>query len=283
MFRHLAAQGHVIMDVAYRLCPEVDLRGMVGDVKRALVWMRQHAGEYGVDPSKLMLAGASAGGNIALLAAYAPYHPDLTPQEIADEDLSVLGVVSWYGPTDLRVYNEHAGAALGEPVGQPDLPKPKEDVSTRMSSAMFGKTGLNIYPITHRQMMRNLLGGQPEVVPHTYDLASPVNFVNPECPPTLLFQGEHDMFVSAEAVREMHEKLVRMRVPSIYVEFPQTEHAFDLFFPQFAPATQAAMYDLDRFLAFLSAHPQPEHVRTTEPVVQEIQEEESTQEAVAVS
>lgn len=34
--RHLAAQGHVIMDVAYRLCPEVDIYEMVGDVKRAV-------------------------------------------------------------------------------------------------------------------------------------------------------------------------------------------------------------------------------------------------------
>jgi acetyl esterase/lipase len=281
MFRHLAAQGHVIMDVAYRLCPEVGLQEMVGDVKRALVWMKRHAGEYGVDPNKVVLGGGSAGGNLALLAAYAPYHPELTPDDIKDEELSPLGVVSWYGPTDMHVYNEQAGAALGEPVGQPDLPKPGEDLSAQMSSAMFGKTGLNIYAITHRQMMRNLLGGQPEVVPHMYDLASPVNFVNPECPATLLFQGEHDMFVSAAAVREMHEKLVRMGVPSIYVEFPQTEHAFDLFFPQFAPATQAAMYDLDRFLAYLSAHLQPEHVKATELVVKGI-EAESTREPVAV-
>ena len=36
LFRHLAAQGHVIMDVSYRLCPEVDIYGMIGDVKRAV-------------------------------------------------------------------------------------------------------------------------------------------------------------------------------------------------------------------------------------------------------
>jgi acetyl esterase/lipase len=32
-FRHLAAQGHVVMDVAYRLCPEAEVVGMVGDAK----------------------------------------------------------------------------------------------------------------------------------------------------------------------------------------------------------------------------------------------------------
>jgi len=52
-FRHLAAHGHVVMDVAYRLCPEVDIYGMPSDVKRAIAWMKCHAGEYGVDPSRI--------------------------------------------------------------------------------------------------------------------------------------------------------------------------------------------------------------------------------------
>ena len=43
LFRQLAAQGHVIMDVAYRLCPEVDIYGMVGDVKRTVAWMMSSA------------------------------------------------------------------------------------------------------------------------------------------------------------------------------------------------------------------------------------------------
>jgi acetyl esterase/lipase len=36
LFRHLAAQGHVIMDVAYRLYPETDIPGMVGDASGLL-------------------------------------------------------------------------------------------------------------------------------------------------------------------------------------------------------------------------------------------------------
>ena len=34
-FGRLVAQGHVVMDVSYRLCPETDLSGMVYDVKHA--------------------------------------------------------------------------------------------------------------------------------------------------------------------------------------------------------------------------------------------------------
>ncbi len=74
LFRHLVAQGHTVMDVAYRLCPEVDIYGMIGDVKRAIAWMKANASRYGVDPEKIVLGGGSAGSHLALLAAYAPQH-----------------------------------------------------------------------------------------------------------------------------------------------------------------------------------------------------------------
>src|SRR5215471_14789113 len=41
LFSQLSAQGHVIMDVAYRLYPETDMVGMVGDAKRAIVWLKR--------------------------------------------------------------------------------------------------------------------------------------------------------------------------------------------------------------------------------------------------
>ena len=49
---------------AYRLCPEVDIYGMVGDVKRAIAWMKANASRYGVNPEKIVLGGGSAGGHL---------------------------------------------------------------------------------------------------------------------------------------------------------------------------------------------------------------------------
>jgi carboxylesterase type B len=56
------------MDAANRLCPEVGLVDMLGDVRRAVAWMKAHAAEYGVDPARVVLAGGSSGGHLALLA-----------------------------------------------------------------------------------------------------------------------------------------------------------------------------------------------------------------------
>ncbi len=87
-----AAEGHVVMDVAYRMCPETDLPGMLADAWTAVAWLKTHAGEYGVHANKVVLSGTSAGGHVALIAAYTADNPTLQPIELAGRDLSVAGV-----------------------------------------------------------------------------------------------------------------------------------------------------------------------------------------------
>jgi len=258
LFRHLCAQGHVVMDVAYRLCPEVDLCGMLGDVKRAISWMKTHARRYGVDPQRLVLGGGSAGGHLALLAAYAPAHPELTPDDVKDADLSVAGVVSCYGPVDMRAYYDHARAVVAEP--EEGKAHKRDGMVSRLADAlarlMMGEIFVRLkdqdFKLGHRRMMANLLGGQPDEVPQRYEQASPLAHAGPDSPPTLLLQGEHDSLVPASACRGLYQKLVQAKVPVVYVEYPQTEHAFDVaILTRYSPAAQAALYELERFLALL--------------------------------
>jgi acetyl esterase/lipase len=189
----------------------------------------------------------------------------LTPADLSGAQTSVRAVVSYYGPTDMHVWNEYAGPFFGEEYifGKPSKEEQeerevsKDPLTTKSSRPKKSKSWSEyFYPITFRQIMKNLLGGQPDEVPHMYDLASPVEYVGAHCPPTLLFQGEHDDFVKAEAVRAMADSLRAAGVPAIYVEFPQTEHAFDLFLPRYSPPTQAALYDLDRFLGLMALQPE---------------------------
>jgi acetyl esterase/lipase len=239
MFRHLAAQGHVIMDVAYRLCPEVDIYGMVGDVKRAVAWMKENAARYQVNPERIVLGGGSAGGHLALLAAYVPCQPVLTPSDVQGGDLSVRAVVSYYGPTDLRAVYEHThqiqnfGSAPKVEIG---LPRTVETQKNAMRDA--GRLDI-------------LLGGHLDEVPEVYELASPVAHVHAGCPPTLLFQGTSDHIVPVAATRKLHRQLVECKVPVVNIIYPLTCHAFDLLVPQVSPPAQAALYYLERFLALM--------------------------------
>jgi acetyl esterase/lipase len=227
------------MDVSYRLCPEVDICGMAGDLKRAVAWMKANAARYGVDPERIILGGGSAGGHLALLTAYAPHHPLLTPPDVQGTDLSVAGVVSYYGPTDLLACYERTGQK--RLVGK----LPKVEIGLPGAAEMkknFQDAG----------RLDLLLGGLPDEVPEVYRLASPVTHVHPGCPPTLLIQGEDDVITPAAATRELHRRLLECGVPAVNIIYPLTNHAFDLLFPQVAPATHAALFYVERFLALIS-------------------------------
>jgi acetyl esterase/lipase len=235
-FRHLVAQGHTVMDVAYRLCPEVDIYGMIGDVKRAIAWMKTDASRYGVNPEKIVIGGGSAGAHLALLAGYTPQHPELTPEDLKSADLSVCGIVSYYGPIDL-VEGYHRYTVL-------QLAKNPPPVSIGSEIEFEEK-------VPHIGRLDTLLGGHPEDIPDIYQLASPATQVHPDCPPTLLFQGDKDVLVPVEPTCALYNKLVESGVPAIKVVFPWTEHGFDLLLPQMSPPAQSALYDVDRFLALL--------------------------------
>ena len=101
--------------------------------------------------------------------------------------------------------------------------------------------------------MRALFGGTPTEVPDEYRLGSAITHVSPDCPPTLLLQGADDFIVSATAVRTLAETLSRHGVPVVHVEYPQTDHAFDLILPRLSPSAQASLYETERFLALLAA------------------------------
>lgn len=261
-FRQLVARGHVVMDVSYRSCPEVDVRGMVADAKRAVAWVKSNAVNYGVDPEKVVLMGASSGGHVVLLAAYAPDHPQFTPEELRGADTTVMAAVSYYGVPDMRAYGEHTTARLANPPEQPHMTRGGRQPSSFEQSIhklMFGRTlmaeQLPPSPL-HRQMMRELLGGMPDEVPEMYNLASPIHHVSSDSPPTLIFQGAHDSIVPVASARRLRDTLAEAGVPVVYVEFPATEHAFDILYPPLVgPAAQAALYDLERFLVLVGTTP----------------------------
>ncbi|MFF4147680.1 alpha/beta hydrolase [Streptomyces sp. NPDC001698] len=57
--------GAVIVSVDYRLAPEATGTTLVDDCYEGLLWTAEHAAELGIDPARIIVAGASAGGGLA--------------------------------------------------------------------------------------------------------------------------------------------------------------------------------------------------------------------------
>jgi acetyl esterase/lipase len=237
-FKHLAWQGHVVIDVAYSLAPAVDIYGMVADVKRAIVWMKQRSKELKVRDDQVVLMGGSAGGHLALVAAYTADNPRFEPPGLP-ASTSICAVVSYYGPTDLRAQFDRFG----------ELPAltGKRRLERVFMQYLEARTGFQVIPV--HSLLPSLMGGTPTDVPELYELASPDSYASGSCPPTLLLQGSHDFSGAAPQVIQLHESLLDAGAVSYFFELPDTEHGFDLYKPGWSPAAQAATYVTERFLA----------------------------------
>jgi acetyl esterase/lipase len=109
LLTRLAAAGFAVVSADYRLSGEARFPAQLEDVYRAMDWVAASGEAHGVDPSRVLLWGDSAGGHLAALAA-----------SDAGRSAPVRGVVLWYPITDLLSIQADADAVGGEPHDTPD-------------------------------------------------------------------------------------------------------------------------------------------------------------------
>ncbi len=88
--------GWARASVRYRLTSESQWPTQREDVEAAINYLREHAGELGLDADRIVLLGRSAGGQLASMVAIA-----------AGMDC-IRGCVSYYAPYDLHYAYEHS-------------------------------------------------------------------------------------------------------------------------------------------------------------------------------
>jgi acetyl esterase/lipase len=197
MLHELVSRGWVAVAPNYRLAPKYSWPAPYEDVTRALAWVRRTIGAYGGDPSRIVIGGASAGGQLASLVALVGENNPWRPTDLLGEaSLSVSGCVSLYGVLEMS----------GDPVvwdGHGD--KLRELLESRV-------VGLPV--AGHEALYRSM---------------SPIERITEDAPPFLVIQGGNDTLVDVTVAREFVRRFeVTATSPLYYVELPLTQHAFDL-------------------------------------------------------
>ncbi|MFV8782156.1 alpha/beta hydrolase fold domain-containing protein [Microbulbifer sp. SA54] len=228
MATFLANRGFVAATLEYRLSPEARYPAAVVDIKAALRWLRQRAGDYGFDPGNLAILGASAGGQLANLVGVTPgveiFGGDGDPAaEAVKAIVNLDGVVSFTTPLALKYEND--------PRKQPSA-----------AGAWFGGTYEEVpelwrqaSPLVYVDNPGRGEGGAGEGLEKAGENLVPTLFVNSSQP---RFHAGRD---------DYRAKLQRAGVATEVMTHPQTPHAFWLFEPWFAPTAA-------RVEAFLQQH-----------------------------
>ncbi len=118
LLNQLAGRGWLCISANYRLRGAGAFPNPLVDAKRVIAWAREHAAEYGADPSQVFLAGASAGGHLAVSAALTSDQARFQPG-FEQAETSVRGVIVLYGYLGPRTSEPSSSPAE---LARPDAP-----------------------------------------------------------------------------------------------------------------------------------------------------------------
>jgi len=222
----VAARGYVVASVNYRFSGEVHFPGPVQDVGMAIRWLRVHAADYDIDPTRFVAWGSSAGGQIAALIGTGCGAPAVEPPASSDAhgpppSACVQGVIDWYGLIDL----ESSAADLG-----------KADV-----------------PGSHKQVDAYLGCDVTKCPPGLARSASALAYIDAKDPPFLIQHGTADDTVSPKQAQRLYDALRGAGVPAELVFYPGVSHGFAKV-PSGGPDDAVNQKALDKVFEFLERY-----------------------------
>jgi len=95
-----AETGSVFISVDYRLAPEYPHPIGIQDGVDVILWVKAHGKEYGLDPSKIVLSGSSAGGNLSFTVALRLFEELRKKETLSSISETLAGIVSFYPSTN---------------------------------------------------------------------------------------------------------------------------------------------------------------------------------------
>ncbi len=212
----VAQAGYVVACLSYRLSGEAKFPAQIRDVNAALQFLADRSADYGIDPNRFVVMGGSAGGHLAMLAAYAPeaaeYRPEADPglaitetPGVTSAKYRIAAAFNFYGPSDLTTE-----FARSQPVVQ------------------------------------DLIGGSYDKLAESYRAASPLFRISRTSPPSLVVHGTLDDIVPIQQSDILSERLYWVRVPVRYERLFGWPHTMDLAEPVFGYLSDVVLEEMKK-------------------------------------
>jgi acetyl esterase/lipase len=162
---------------------------MVDNLKLGIRWVKEHAEEYKIDPDRLGLTGASAGGHLTCLSVTLAEDGDPQAQDpLKRHSTRVKAAVAFFPPTDFLNWGN---IQLSKTPG-------KSPVAIMLGGLLF-EGGIK------KQT--------PEEIEEQMGKISPARLVTGKEPPMLLIHGDADLVVPLQQSQVMLEALQKAGVP----------------------------------------------------------------------
>jgi acetyl esterase/lipase len=188
-YQELVDKGFTVIALRHGGSPRYVIPEIVADVRRGVRFIRYNAARWGIDPNRLGAYGWSAGGHLSLLIGVASDNGDPAAKEdFMKESDRVAAVVAYFPPVDLR------------PIVRGLNPPPSGTVLDRYPALNFEKEKAADY--------------------------SPIVFVTPDDPPTLLIHGDKDELVNISNSQIIFDALKKSSVKTDFITIPGAGHGF---------------------------------------------------------
>jgi acetyl esterase/lipase len=178
------SRGYAVASINYRLSQHAQFPAQIEDCKAAIRWLRAHAKTYNLDPDRIGVWGASAGGHLVALLGTTGTIKELEGNGgNGDQSSRVQCVVDWFGPSDLLKMGEQSGPNSQLDHNSPNAPEAK------------------------------LVGGAVQENKEAAAKASPVTYVDKEAAPFLIMHGDKDRVVPYQQSEELAAALKKAGAP----------------------------------------------------------------------
>ena len=191
----LTDRGYTVFAVVHGSQPRYTVPEIIQDMNRSVRFIRYHAKDYGIDPDRIGVTGASAGGHLSLMLGTAGDKGDPNAKDPVDRESSrVQAVACFFPPTDFLNY----GKPGEEKIHPTDHAPP---FRAAFDYRELDKQSRLWVPITDPKRLQEIARQ-----------ISPVSHVTPDDPPTLIIHGDADRLVPLQQSELIVEELKKAGV-----------------------------------------------------------------------